>query len=480
MAQKLLFPEIGADYPAPNPTSAGARRSAKRQRTVLFDQARPLPFSNPVLRVPEAFRDPAFTENRTVPMHRWVPWIAGFSAQFVDDAIRTFVPTKRERRSLILDPFAGVGTTLVQAVRNGHDAVGYEINPYATLAARTKLAALKLNPGELDEVIDKLKTTTPRRSRRHRRQPPPGFRSRIAFFSKRVEPQILDMLELISEIPAGPIQDLARIALGSMMVSVSNYTYEPSLSSRPAAGKQLVEDADVRNVLSRKLAEMKQDILWIQQTSPEDLKGNGDVRCANFLAANGELATGSVDLVVTSPPYLNNYHYVRNSRPQMFWLSLVSGTEELRQLEEASFGKFWQTVRDEEPIPLRCDHVELATVVALLREIRADKGAYGGPGWANYVVSYFNDCDRFVQLLRRVLRRGGVAVVVIGNSIIQGLPIATDQILSDLAEKKKLKLHTIIPLRKKRVGASITTSSVRCGEQTDTTLYENAVVLRKR
>src|SRR6516165_2645196 len=107
----------------------------------------------------KSFRDPAFTENRTVPMHRWVPWIAGFSAQFVDDAIRTFVPTKRERRSLILDPFAGVGTTLVQAVRNGHDAVGYEINPYATLAARTKLAALKLNPGELDEVIDKLKTT---------------------------------------------------------------------------------------------------------------------------------------------------------------------------------------------------------------------------------------------------------------------------------------------------------------------------------
>jgi hypothetical protein len=185
-------------------------------------------------------------------------------------------------------------------------------------------------------------------------------------------------------------------------------------------------------------------------------------------------------LVVTSPPYLNNYHYVRNSRPQMFWLSLVSGTEELRQLEMANFGKFWQTVRDAEPLALECDHAELAKVVAVLRETRTDKGAYGGPGWANYVVSYFNDCDRFLQLLRRVLRRGGVAAVVIGNSIIQGLPIATDQILGELAEQKKLKVHTIIPLRTKRVGASITTSSVRCGAQTDATPYENAVVLRKR
>ena len=34
-----------------------------------------------------AFRDPAFMTNRDAPVHRWVPWIAGYSKYFVEDAI---------------------------------------------------------------------------------------------------------------------------------------------------------------------------------------------------------------------------------------------------------------------------------------------------------------------------------------------------------------------------------------------------------
>jgi hypothetical protein len=35
------------------------------------------------------FKDPAFADNKTQPLHRWVPWIAGFSAQFVQDCFET-------------------------------------------------------------------------------------------------------------------------------------------------------------------------------------------------------------------------------------------------------------------------------------------------------------------------------------------------------------------------------------------------------
>ncbi|MBM4086325.1 MAG: hypothetical protein FJ272_16190, partial [Planctomycetes bacterium] len=37
------------------------------------------------------FRDPAFMDNKTLPVHRWVPWIAGFSAGFVDDVLDSFL-----------------------------------------------------------------------------------------------------------------------------------------------------------------------------------------------------------------------------------------------------------------------------------------------------------------------------------------------------------------------------------------------------
>ena len=432
----------------------------------------------------DSFRDPAFMENRVAPIHRWVPWIAGFSGQFVEDVFREFLPNVLSQRPLVLDPFAGVGTSLVQAMLHGYDTVGFEINPYAALAAQVKLRADLLDERRLDELIRTVEQipqnwdgqTPPEQYR------PAGFRSRIPFFSARVEPQILGLLELLNSIPDKLLADLARIAFGAVMVKVSNYTYEPSLGSRPGAGKPLLEDAHVSAIFAAKLREIHKDVIWLKS----ELSENGyastrrEICCTNFLTLQDQLPSGSVDLMITSPPYMNNYHYVRNTRPQLFWLSFVENSSDLRQLERDNFGKFWQTVRDVQTIPLQCDHAELARLVATIRETRVESGAYGGPGWANYVASYFNDCDRFMRILLHVLRHGGAGVVVIGNSIIQGIPIATDQILGDLAGNNGLTLEKIIPLRTKRVGASITASSVRRGEKSAVTLYENAVVLRKR
>ena len=81
-----------------------------------------------------AFRDPAFMANRETPVHRWVPWIAGFSRQFVQDALARHLPASGA--GVVLDPFAGVGTTLIEADLAGHDAVGFEINPLRCLSPR--------------------------------------------------------------------------------------------------------------------------------------------------------------------------------------------------------------------------------------------------------------------------------------------------------------------------------------------------------
>src|SRR5437867_13409684 len=84
------------------------------------------------------FRDSSFAKNKNLPLHRWVPWIAGFSADFVEDAIGIYLPAKNSS-SWILDPFAGVGTTLAEAYLSGLNVVGFEINPDAALATKIKL-----------------------------------------------------------------------------------------------------------------------------------------------------------------------------------------------------------------------------------------------------------------------------------------------------------------------------------------------------
>lgn len=433
------------------------------------------------------FRDPAFAENKGLPIHRWVPWIAGYSASFVDDVLATYLPTDTINRSpgLVLDPFAGVGTTLVQAMLCGCQTVGFEINPYAALAAQVKIAAPYLDLSKLNPLIDAIEASSPKwRSKRTqmRTGAPNGFRSRIPFFSPAVEQQVLHILDFISTIEAEDLRNLLRVAFGSVMVSFSNYTYEPSLSTRPGSGKPLIEDEDATAILVKKLRQMARDIEWAQAHYPASLHLSVSHRVfnANFMtAAEKQLSGLPVDLMVTSPPYMNNYHYVRNTRPQLYWLALINTSSDLRQLEEENFGKFWQNVRTSAAVEPCFSHRKLNLLIRKLRQIREEKGPYGGPGWANYVTAYFNDAKRFFRVLKHVLKPNGIGVIVVGNSIIQGIEFKVDEFLAELAESEGLVAEGLRSIRRKRVGASITQSSVRRGEQNGATLYESAVIVRK-
>src|SRR5262245_28428077 len=264
------------------------------------------------------------------------------------------------------------------------------------------------------------------------------------------------------------------------MVSFSNYSYEPSLGSRPAAGKPLIDMADVHGILRAKLGQMRADIAQIQETMRGQRLGTGRVINADFFSAQEALDTGSVDVMVTSPPYMNNYHYVRNTRPQLYWLNFIASPGEQKYLETHNFGRYWQTVRDARPVALALDHPGLAKTLEQLRSTRIEQGAYGGPSWANYVATYFNDCYRFMAALKRVLARRGVGVVVIGNSIIQGVDIRTEHLLGEIGVMHGLTLEGVHCIRDKRVGESIKQSSVRQGARTQATLSEFAVVMRKR
>lgn len=443
--------------------------------------------------------DAASRENKALPVHRWVPWIAGFSGEFVRTSIEGYLPQQSREKALVLDPFAGVGTTLVEALKAGIDTLGYEINPFAALVADVKIHAVDLSPGLLAEkintfcrsllefedytdklwlqggddavapVLEKLRTGSPQQ-----------FKSRIPFFSPPVEAKILYSLEQAHALPEVE-RRVFLTAIGAQMVSVSNYTYEPSLSSRPGAGKPILPNASVYSVLRSKLDEMVADVTWVRsEYGAVWPKRQRLVHRGSYFDA--DLGPGTVSLVITSPPYMNNYHYPRSTRPHLHWLGLVGQVQELQRYERGSFGKFWQTVRQEKEIGLNFEFPELGLMLGALRERSIERGAYGGPGWANYVATYFNDTARFLDNLSHQLELGGYAIIVIGNSIIQGMEFKVDQFLAQMAERRGLCVEAIRMMRTKRVGNSIVNSSVRNGAQVNqvsTRLYDVAVVLQR-
>ncbi len=425
------------------------------------------------------FDDPALAGNKVCPVHRWVPWIAGFSSDFVSGALRRHL----DKCGTILDPFAGVGTTLVDAVLNGHDAVGFEINPYAALAAKVKAGAHCVDDQGLLREVERFRKFygscldhdyTPKS------KPPAGFRTRGEFYSPRVLHKVLILWDFINSIEEDAIRDLFRLAFAATMVQYSNYSYEPSLGRKRSAGRSDVDDFAVGEFIRSKLLEMCEDVLWFRGQLGGKRPADTRVVCASFFRYGEYLEPSTVDLVITSPPYLNNYHYVRNSRPQLYWLGFAQRPQDLKFLEEENVGTFWQVARDKVHVPLEfsLSDSDLPRRLDELRQINQGKGVYGGNGWANYAAAYFNDCYRLAQGMDYTLKPGGTALVVIGNSIIQGMPIATDQYFGEIAVHAGLELVEIHIPRATRVGNSIINSGLRT-EQAGGQLYEAVVEVRK-
>ncbi len=423
------------------------------------------------------FLDPAFATNKTQPVHRWVPWIAGFSKEFVAGAFDRFLPSKGR----VLDPFAGVGTTLLEAVLAGHDAVGFEINPYAAFACRTKLHAFTADPENLQDHADRfLKFHARTRSREPRSKPPPGFRTREAFYHPKVLRKVLFSLDFISGIEDPQTRDLFELAFAATMVSYSNYSYEPSLGRKAAVGRVAATEFPVEESIAARLLDMSEDIRWFREQQGKRRPRRRVVLDSFFTAYRG-VSKGSVDLIVTSPPYLNNYHYNRNTRPQLYWLGLVESTRDMKEIEQRNFGKFWQTVREQPDVELDPEIAdpEVRDTLAELRAKTPEKKIYGGRGWANYAATYFNDCLRFARGANWCLRPGASALVVIGNSILQGIPIPTDRFLAQIAEVAGLETVAIHIPRDTRVGNSIINSDIRVGSAgRKNRLYEAVVELR--
>jgi DNA modification methylase len=265
------------------------------------------------------------------------------------------------------------------------------------------------------------------------------------------------------------------------MVSYSNYSYEPSLSRRESAGKRGIEDFPVTEVVVAKLREMADDVEWLRnRLLNKDV--TSQVINTSFFTYKEYLERESVDLIVTSPPYLNNYHYNRNTRPHLYWLGFVEGPKDMRPLEQNNFGKFWQTVRDLDLLDLgfSLPNTDLEECLQALRKLNPEKKVYGGNGWANYAAAYFNDCFKFAQGIEYALTPGGTALVVIGNSILQGILIPTDYYFAKIAESIGLELVEIHVPRTNRVGNSIIKSNVRVAKAKKSHhLYEAVVEIKK-
>lgn len=352
------------------------------------------------------------------PIH---PFPARMAPAIVSAAIRG----KRKRRLTMLDPMAGSGTSLVVARAHGHRAVGYDTDPLAVLIARAWCsgvdgAALRR---AADRVCDRARAVARRLPYCHAypRNADEETRRFVRYwFDRPNRRELAALARAISSVKSESMRTLLWCAFSRLIVTKqagSSLAMDTS-HSRPhraydVAPIRAIEHfpAAVRYIIANA------PFVGNRRALPPARIEVGDARRL-------PVASRSVDLVVTSPPYLNAIDYLRGHKFSLIWMG--HRIPDLRALRRNSIGT--EVSREGRP--------HQGFVPAILKRMGdVDELSETARGM---LAQYVRDLDLAIGEIARVLRPGGRAILVVGDSTMRGVFVKNSAGVAALAARHGL------------------------------------------
>ncbi len=368
-----------------------------------------------------------FADSLSLPVHRWFRYSAGFSAIWARDLI------ERERakgRTTVLDPMCGSGTVLLEAELCGVKGAGVEAHPFVARVAQTKLL-WRESPRAFRRYAHQLLESAKRK-----RGAVPEYPRLVA---KCFPKDILEHLHRLrvsweSCADGSAFSELTWLALMSILracspVGTAQWQYVlPKKRKAKVLHPYEAFEATVETMCCDMLQRQSYPIGPRAQLYAEDARECGSV------------ADGWADLVVTSPPYANNYDYADATRLEMTFLGEIRGWGDLQgavrqylvractQHVAKEVSATEQILGDPRLEPIRDGLATTCRKLAVEREHHGGRKAYH-----TMVAAYFSDMARVWRALRRVTGSGSLVCFVIGDSAPYGVYVPVDRWLGELA-----------------------------------------------
>jgi len=320
----------------------------------------------------------------------------------------------------VLDPFCGSGTTAIEAMLLGRNALSIDIDPFSRLLIKVKTTVYSNdNLKEIDRIVTEMGKI---KIDRRRKYYTPDIPNIDKWFCKESRTGLGFLKTQIDEMAANNTvaRDYLYVVLAAIIRKASNAdevspkpyvsTKYPKIPSDPIDAfyktEKLYRDA---------IKEFSEDVREYGCTST--IINSNDAKIIN--------TNKIVDIAVTSPPYINAYDYVRSLRFEDMWLGLADenhlresrkryvGTE----ISSSFYNNYEFALQSESLIPL-------IQKIAEIDERRA-----------NIVKTYFEDMAVNMNSVRERLKDNGIYVIVVGNSTIRGQEIPTAKVLKEIATK---------------------------------------------
>lgn len=371
-----------------------------------------------------------FTDNMSLPIHRWYRYTAGFSSEWVKSVVLDKIEKDNSKSIKVLDPFAGSGTTLLACDEMGVSSVGYESQPLVYKIASSKLS-WDANCEELENKTVKFL----RYAKEH------DFSSSEfpEIVKKCYDEKNLAEIDALRQTIEKKCKDdkedkLVWVGFVSMLRSAShagtatwqyvlpNKTKAKVLSAFEAFEKQMEMICEDIKVFQKNGAE-KKSLLYQQ-----------DARIKS------PLEDESIDLIITSPPYANNYDYADATRLELSILGEIKGWGDLQELIRPGLvrscsqmvsqetKKTYEYLEDPLLLPIHDEIVEVC------KKMEKEKENHGGKkNYYTMIALYFLDLAKIWVELRRVCKKGALLCFVIGDSAPYGVYVPVDEWLGKLA-----------------------------------------------
>lgn len=345
-----------------------------------------------------------------------------FPAKFFPELPRYLIRKYSEEGDHVLDPMCGSGTTLLEAMLNNRIGIGIDIDPIARLISKVKTTPI--DSESLESESDALNTMIQELATSETYRPIiPDFNYRDNWFRPFVLNELGIIRDSIDSMISQQIEisDFFKVVLSSIIRDVSNA--DPHCT-RTVLRKKVVKRIDPGDTISRfTQALSRQQIVMDEFTSIAKTLNKGHVLLPDGNAIQTGLENDSMDLVVTSPPYINAVDYPRTHQLEMYWLGLL-GDGPLSHVKRKYIGT--ETVYKNEYENLRLSGYE--TLDLILEQIYAKD-----PRRSFIVFKFFEDMKQQLSEMFQVLKPGGRYCLAIGNNLIRGVEVRSDEILSEIA-----------------------------------------------
>jgi DNA modification methylase len=343
-----------------------------------------------------------------------------FAAKFPPQLPRIFIQGLTNTGDIVLDPMMGSGTTLVEALLEGRQGIGLDIDPLALRLGYAK--TITINRNKLRELGNKvLKKSQNYLLDRDKIQSSLSHlfdektkRFIDYWFLPNTQRELMALVLAIQDVTDKIARQFLELTLTSIIVTKSGGVSRARdlAHTRPHLDKTKIP----KNALEQFSFRLQKNLNSVEgptMNGVESLVIEADARSM-------PIADGVVNLIVTSPPYANAIDYMRAHKFSLVWFG--GSVSELSRLRATYVGseRIEPMVDDLLPeFPQRIVHE--------LHQLDQKKGAI--------LKKYFTEMKAIFSEMFRVLREDSAAVVVVGTSTMRGIDTQTHHCLADIAAR---------------------------------------------